>query len=152
MVKVLQIDLFEKGGILPLTSVPIAVTATADFVLVAFANGTITRYDATEGKVGILACGLLVTPLPRPSFLPSWTRPTEFVWFHTFLTLSTLEGTVKFQNPRYCHCHRVLRGVGRALHTRARRTVRHTRITRVAPGYLPWDSLSRLPPHQGGYY
>jgi hypothetical protein len=52
MVKVLQIDLFEKGGILPVTSEPIAVTATSEFVLVAFANGTITRYDTAEGKVG----------------------------------------------------------------------------------------------------
>ena len=54
MVKVLQIDLFERGGILPLSAEPIAVTATSEFVLVAFADGTVTRYDACEGKV----CGV----------------------------------------------------------------------------------------------
>jgi hypothetical protein len=73
MVKVLQIDLFEKGGILPLTSEPIAVTATSDFVLVAFANGIITRYDASEGTVRLRPPHL--PPLALLPLAPSISSP-----------------------------------------------------------------------------
>eukprot|EP00041_Stephanoeca_diplocostata_P029429 m.868245 g.868245 ORF g.868245 m.868245 type:complete len:1261 (-) comp23559_c0_seq1:463-4245(-) len=49
MVKVLTVDLFDSGGILPVTSEPVAVTATSAFVLVASTNGLVTAYDTKTG-------------------------------------------------------------------------------------------------------
>eukprot|EP00040_Diaphanoeca_grandis_P028685 m.166479 g.166479 ORF g.166479 m.166479 type:complete len:1175 (-) comp31429_c1_seq3:221-3745(-) len=53
MVKVLTVDLFQSGGLLPIDaepgSEPIAVATTQNFVLVASANGLITFYNAVTG-------------------------------------------------------------------------------------------------------
>lgn len=49
MVKVLTVDLFDTGGILPVSSEPVAVTATSAFVLVASTNGLVTAYDTKTG-------------------------------------------------------------------------------------------------------
>lgn len=55
MVKILAVDLFQSGGILPIGSErgsePIAVASTSNFVIVASRNGLITFYDAETGEV-----------------------------------------------------------------------------------------------------
>lgn len=98
MVKVLQIDLFEKGGILPVTSEPIAVTATSEFVLVAFADGTITRYDTAEGKASDAP---LPYPLPSSHFTCLSRRRLIYFdgWSHSVAILSEYFGSHDMSTP-----------------------------------------------------